>query len=68
MCTKEGEEERGGEREREWSEREAIIDKCVAYMPLISAVGRNLKVGGAKFHGHHGGRAVPLPQPARGVL
>ena len=29
---------------------------------------KEFKSGGAKFDGHHGGRAVPLPQPARGVL
>ena len=32
----------------------------------VKRVGRG--GGGAKFDGHHGGRVVPLPQPARGVL
>ena len=43
---------------------------------VLSGVGRSLKVGGggggggggAMFDGYHGRRAVPLPQPARGVL
>ena len=45
-----------------------IISGATNQTRIVSGVGRSLKVGGAKFDGHHGGRAMPLPQPARGVL
>ena len=37
-------------------------------MYISQRLRKEFKSGGAKFDGHHGGRAVPLPQPARGVL